>query len=191
MAQVLQFVDFTLAELKTDQGVDRLNGFLRDLVSQVYANSGTLGIIKPDANIDLQGKYDVINPKTKPTTTTTTAPSAPAAPAFTVTTEQYSGSGWAVTWLVLNSKVCWGTGYVSQGNNIQLATGFSPANMTWSGSVRTIFGYLNPGDALLSLDFLIPDGGNTCTLCRTMKSNDADTWRTDNCVGQFVGIGHQ
>lgn len=63
MAQVLQFVDFTLAELKTQQGIDRLNGFLRDLVSQIYANSGTLGTIKPDANIDLQGKYQIINAK--------------------------------------------------------------------------------------------------------------------------------
>lgn len=63
MTQLLQFVDFTLAELKTDQGVDRLNGFLRDLVSQVYAVSGTLGTIKPDADIDLQNRYQIINVK--------------------------------------------------------------------------------------------------------------------------------
>lgn len=190
MAQLVQLVDFTLAELKTDQGVDRLNGFLRDLVSQIYSLTGTLGDIKPDANIDLRNRYNILNPKSGAAATTTT-PSAPATTGITSSTESYSGSGWAVTWVILNSKICWGTGYCSEGNNIDLATGFPPANMIWTGSVRTVNGYLNPGDALLSFDFLIPDGGNTCTLCRSMKSNDADTWRTTNIVGTFIGVGYQ
>ena len=63
MSQIVTYIDFTKEELQTEAGVSKLNLFLRDLVAQIHALQGTTGAIKPDADIDLQGLYSVINPK--------------------------------------------------------------------------------------------------------------------------------
>lgn len=110
-------------------------------------------------------------------------------PPVTVTRQDYSGVNWDVTWILLGN-FCVGCGVCVEGSVITVPPGFPVGNFVWSGAVRTIWGYLNPGDAILSLDFYIPNGGNTCTLCRSMKSNDGDTWRTTAITGEFVGLGY-
>jgi hypothetical protein len=62
MAQLVNYREFTHEELKTPEGVSKLNQFLYDIVSQIHAMQGTTNVIKPDNDIDLQGKYKIINP---------------------------------------------------------------------------------------------------------------------------------
>jgi hypothetical protein len=137
-----------------------------------------------NAIYDSQDAITALNDKHNTTNTTITQ-------STTIKREDYAGTGWAVTWIVFGTNLCLGSGYCIEGSVITLATGFPASNMVWSGSVRTIWAYLNPGDALIGLDFLIPNGGNTCTLCRSMKSTDLDTWRTTNITGEFIGLGYQ
>ncbi len=61
MAQLVQFQLFTKEDLQSDAGVAKFNQFMSDVVSQIQAMQGTTGNIKPDADIDLQGKYKIIN----------------------------------------------------------------------------------------------------------------------------------
>ena len=63
MAQLVQFQLFTKEDLQSDAGVAKFNQFMSDVVSQIQAMQGTTGKIKPDADIDLQGKYKIINPQ--------------------------------------------------------------------------------------------------------------------------------
>ncbi len=62
MAQLVQYQRFTKEDFQSDAGVSRLNQFLSDVVGQIQAMQGTTGTIMPDANIDLQKKWKVINP---------------------------------------------------------------------------------------------------------------------------------
>lgn len=61
MSQAVQLQTFTLADFQTEAGIAKLNQFVLDVVNQIQAMQGTTGTIKPDANIDLQGKYKVVN----------------------------------------------------------------------------------------------------------------------------------
>lgn len=63
MSQIVQYTDFTLKDLQSEAGIQRLNVFLHDLVAQIHAMQGTTGPIKPDADIDMGGKYKVLNQK--------------------------------------------------------------------------------------------------------------------------------
>jgi hypothetical protein len=55
---------FTKAELATDAGVMRLNDWIRRVYSQFLIVTGTAnGVIKPGTNIDLEGKYRILNSK--------------------------------------------------------------------------------------------------------------------------------
>ena len=61
MSQLVKLTRFTKEELQTDAGVARLNDWMSNVVFQIQAMQGQSGAIKPDNNIDLQGKYKVIN----------------------------------------------------------------------------------------------------------------------------------
>lgn len=64
MAQAVQHQTFTLQDFKTEAGIAKLNLWVQQVSAQVQMMQGTLGNIKPDADIDLQGKWKVINAKT-------------------------------------------------------------------------------------------------------------------------------
>lgn len=64
MDMQVQPIIFTKEELATDAGVGRLNDWIRRVYSQLLLLTGSpSGVIQPGANIDLQGKYKVLNPK--------------------------------------------------------------------------------------------------------------------------------
>ena len=63
MAQNVTYQDFTLKDFQAEAGIQRLNLFFRNVVAQAQAQQGTTGTIQPDADIDMQGKWKVINQK--------------------------------------------------------------------------------------------------------------------------------
>lgn len=64
MAQLVTVESFTLADLQTEAGVQKLNTAMLNMAKQIQLMQGTLGTIKPDADIDLQGKYKIVNEAT-------------------------------------------------------------------------------------------------------------------------------
>ena len=63
MAQAVQVQTFQKEDFQTDAGIQKLNLWVLQVSNQVQAQQGTLGPIKPDADIDMGGKYRVINQK--------------------------------------------------------------------------------------------------------------------------------
>lgn len=61
MAQQVQPEQFTLAELQTEAGVQRLNLWIKNVAEQIWIMNGNAGAVKPDNNIDLQNKYKIVN----------------------------------------------------------------------------------------------------------------------------------
>lgn len=59
--QLVKFERFTVQDLQTPEGVARLQNWMDNVTQQVQAMNGNSGNIKPDGNIDMGGKYKVIN----------------------------------------------------------------------------------------------------------------------------------
>jgi hypothetical protein len=72
---------------------------------------------------------------------------------------------------------------------ITLPFGCPTTNVIWTGGIRTVQGQLQQsGDAILAFEFAMNGAQTAITACRYMKSNDGNTWRTDNIVAEFVGF---